>query len=57
MQMVELSLLQATTQKNGMHLKLLNDKGEFISGEDGKMILDIAEKEAFNLHRLKNWEL
>jgi len=29
-------------------LKLLNNKGEFISGEDGKTILDIAEKEAFN---------
>ncbi len=29
-------------------LKLLNNKGEFISGEDGRMILEIAEKEAFN---------
>lgn len=29
-------------------LKLLNGKGEFISGEDGKIILGIAEKEAFN---------
>lgn len=29
-------------------LKLLNDKGEFISGEEGKIILDIAEKEDFN---------
>ncbi|MCX6323720.1 MAG: phosphoglucosamine mutase [Sphingobacteriales bacterium] len=28
-------------------LKLLNDKGEFISQEEGKSILDIAEKEAF----------
>jgi phosphomannomutase len=28
-------------------LKLLNDKGEFISNEEGKSILDIAEKEAF----------
>ena len=29
-------------------LKLLNHKGEFISGEDGKQILDYAKKEAFN---------
>src|SRR6476620_1925657 len=29
-------------------LKLLNDKGEFISGEDGKKILDIAASENFN---------
>jgi len=28
-------------------LKLLNNVGEFISGEEGKIILDIAEKEAF----------
>lgn len=28
-------------------LKLLNDKGEFISGKDGEDILKIAEKEAF----------
>jgi phosphomannomutase len=28
-------------------LKLLNDKGEFISNEEGKSILDIAENEAF----------
>ncbi len=28
-------------------LKLLNKRGEFISAEDGKMILEIAEKEAF----------
>lgn len=28
-------------------LKLLNNKGEFISGEEGKTILDIAAKEAF----------
>ena len=28
-------------------LKLLNNEGEFISGEEGKIILDIAEKEAF----------
>lgn len=28
-------------------LKLLNDKGEFISAEDGKIILDKAEKEKF----------
>ncbi len=28
-------------------LKLLNNKGEFISGDEGKLILEIAEKEAF----------
>lgn len=29
-------------------LKLLNDKGEFISGEDGKKVLAIAEQESFD---------
>lgn len=29
-------------------LKLLNEEGEFISAEDGGIILDIAEKEAFH---------
>jgi phosphomannomutase len=29
-------------------LKLLNNKGEFISGEEGKTILNIAEKESFH---------
>lgn len=29
-------------------LKLLNKKGEFISGDEGRLILDIAQKEAFN---------
>jgi len=29
-------------------LKLLNEKGEFISGEDGNQVLSIAEQEAFN---------
>ncbi|MEI2748295.1 MAG: phosphoglucosamine mutase [Ferruginibacter sp.] len=29
-------------------LKLLNNEGEFISGEEGKIVLDIAEKEAFS---------
>jgi len=29
-------------------LKLLNNKGEFISGDEGKLILEIAEKEAFD---------
>lgn len=28
-------------------LKLLNDKGEFISGDDGKAVLEIAEKDAY----------
>src|SRR6187402_737944 len=29
-------------------LKLLNSKGEFISGEEGMKVLDIAEKESFS---------
>jgi len=29
-------------------LKLLNQKGEFISGADGEKVLDIAKREAFN---------
>jgi phosphomannomutase len=29
-------------------LKLLNEKGEFVSADDGTLILDIAEKEAFD---------
>jgi phosphomannomutase len=29
-------------------LKLLNNKGEFISGDEGKFILELAEKEAFS---------
>lgn len=29
-------------------LKLLNNKGEFLSGKDGELILEIAEKEAFD---------
>ena len=29
-------------------LKLLNEKGEFISGDEGKLILEIAENEAFD---------
>lgn len=29
-------------------LKLLNEKGEFLSGNDGKQILEIAEKGAYN---------
>lgn len=29
-------------------LKLLNSKGEFLSGKDGELILEIAEKEAFD---------
>jgi len=29
-------------------LKLLNNKGEFISGDEGRLILEIAEQEAFN---------
>ncbi len=29
-------------------LKLLNEKGEFLSAEDGELILDIAERQAFD---------
>lgn len=29
-------------------LKLLNEKGEFISGDDGKQVLSIAEQDAYN---------
>jgi len=29
-------------------LKLLNEKGEFISGDEGKRVLEIADQEAFN---------
>jgi len=34
-------------------LKLLNAKGEFISGDDGKAVLDIAEKDQFNFAEVK----
>ena len=34
-------------------LKLLNDKGEFISGEDGKQVLDLAEKDNFKFADVK----
>ncbi|HEY9117438.1 MAG TPA: phosphoglucosamine mutase, partial [Roseivirga sp.] len=34
-------------------LKLLNDKGEFISGEDGAQVLELAEKEAFKFADVK----
>lgn len=34
-------------------LKLLNDKGEFISGEDGKQVLEIAEKDNFKFADIK----
>ena len=34
-------------------LKLLNDKGEFISGEDGKQVLEIAEKDNFKFADVK----
>jgi phosphomannomutase len=33
-------------------LKLLNNKGEFISGEEGKLILAAAEKENFNFAKV-----
>ena len=35
-------------------LKLLNNKGEFISGEEGKTILEIAENEAFKFTDVDN---
>jgi len=35
-------------------LKLLNAQGEFISGEDGKKMLEIAEKEAFVFQQLES---
>ncbi|RFS21108.1 phosphoglucosamine mutase [Chitinophaga silvatica] len=41
-------------------LKLLNSKGEFISGEDGAQLLEIAEKEEFNfadVNKLGNYSV
>jgi phosphomannomutase len=35
-------------------LKLLNEKGEFISGEDGKKLLNIAETEDFNFSAIED---
>jgi phosphomannomutase len=35
-------------------LKLLNNKGEFISAADGEKILDFAEKEEFNFSLIEN---
>ena len=35
-------------------LKLLNNKGEFISADEGKAILELAEKEAFNFATVDN---
>jgi phosphomannomutase len=34
-------------------LKLLNEKGEFISGQDGADVLEIAENDAFNFAEVK----
>lgn len=34
-------------------LKLLNEKGEFISGQDGADVLELAENEAFNFAEVK----
>ena len=31
-----------------MHLKLLNEEGEFLSSDDGMKVLEIAAKEDFN---------
>ena len=35
-------------------LKLLNDKGEFISAKDGELILELAQKEAFDFATVQN---
>jgi len=35
-------------------LKLLNEKGEFISGDDGKEVLEIAESDAFSFAEVKD---
>ena len=35
-------------------LKLLNNKGEFISGSEGELILQLAEKEAFDFASVQN---
>lgn len=35
-------------------LKLLNHKGEFISDEEGKLVLDIAEQEAFEFAQIND---
>lgn len=35
-------------------LKLLNEKGEFISGEDGKEVLDIAARDAYDFAQVKD---
>ncbi|UYZ58725.1 phosphoglucosamine mutase [Hymenobacter latericus] len=35
-------------------LKLLNDKGEFISDADGKLVLEIAEQEAFDFAQVND---
>ena len=35
-------------------LKLLNEKGEFISGDDGKEVLEIAENDAYSFAKVKD---
>ena len=35
-------------------LKLLNNKGEFISGKDGEELLQMAENESFDFADVKN---
>jgi phosphomannomutase len=35
-------------------LKLLNEKGEFISGDDGKEVLEIAENDAYSFAEVKD---
>jgi hypothetical protein len=42
--MAELFLTASSIQNNGMHLKLLNDKGEFISGENGVRSVGLWQK-------------
>ncbi len=40
-----------------MRLKLLNDKGEFISDAEGKLVLELAEQEAFEFAPVTNWQI
>ena len=44
--MVELFLTASHNPKQWNALKLLNEKGEFLNGAEGELILEIAENEA-----------
>ena len=37
-------------------MKLLNQKGEFISGNEGETLLKIATDEAFDFAEVDDWE-